>query len=202
MKGVLKMIRVKWLVVMTLFAIVALMSCEQEAMAPYTTTVDIIQKDIEWKMQCDDSTCYPAFQGLLVHYATAVVAFPNKVAPNDPDVDQTLNDVDIRWAPTAGDLWLSGDDYKPYYNFKCYLCAKKDCPEHPKCKDVLWPLDIPYETKTDDQGISDIVWIIPFIPDVVWSTCDIQLIYDLSADIGVAIDYLRSTITIEACQQQ
>lgn len=201
MTEVSKMMKVKWLVVMAILASAFWVACEEQVPAPYTTTVDILGDDVDWKVPCNDADCEPKFRGYLRHYATAVVAFPNKFAPNDPDVDQPINNAEIRWIPTTGDLWLLKDDYKPYYENKCYLCNTAECPDRPKCKDVLWPLEIPYDTATEDDGTSEILWILYFNDDAVWTDCGSQLLYQLTADIGVDADALKVTISVDSCEE-
>lgn len=197
------MIKVKWLVVMAILASAFLVACEEQVPAPYSSTVDITLDTWDWKIGCNNANCTPGWQGYLPHYLTAVISFPNKFAPTDPDVDQAVNNTEIRWYAPNGDLWLVDDDFKPYYDNECFLCSSGDCPENPKCKDVLWPLENPYDTKTEDDGTSEIVWVLPFYEGAIWANvCGRQLPFTLIADIGTDSDAFDVTITIDSCEQQ
>ena len=196
MKGVLKMKRVGLLIVVTLFFIVALgISCGEDVTAPYTSEVEISTDDVDWEIACT-SSCKPEFYGILVHYVTAVVTYGNKTAPVS-SVDQPLNGVEITWLASSGDLWLPEDDYMPYYNNDCYLCSGPDDPNCPQCKNVLWPLAQPYDTETNDRGLSEVVWIL-------WSPSDCDSTYNTKiwADIGVSTDDMQVTISVEACEEE
>jgi len=192
-REVLRMRRVGSLVVMVFVIAVLGLSCG-DVVAPYSSQVTVWGDVASWYVACNNGV--PAFASYYRHFVTAVVTYSNKTAPVS-QVDQPMNGVELTWWAPAGDLWLRDDDFEPYYNKGCNLCTGPDDPNCPECKDVLWPLEKPYDTETDERGLSEIIWIL-----TPCGQCGGSLPYSIFADVGVARGSYQVTFEVEAEEEQ
>jgi len=190
--------RVGSLVVVALFIVVLGFSCGEEVVAPYSSQVTVLGDVAAWQVSCSGQC--GAFSVFYRHYVTAVVTYANKTAPVS-QVDEPMNDVELTWWAPSGDFWLRDDDFLPYYENGCYMCTGPDDPDCPECKDVLWPLEKPYDTETDERGLSEIIWILVFPPSFCYQ-CGQDYPYSIFADIGVARGSYQVTFSVASPEEE